>query len=187
MPISQSAVQRSQLGRLLLVRKLITEDQLNEAIRQQQSTGKRLGEVLVEQGWVTQRQIGRALRKQSNIRMVAAILAMLTMPFQLARADDLAPSRDMYNAAQHEVLNTFESQAALTGSSSPDLGDVAGIHQNDGEANLAVILQSGSHDTAMIEQNGGVQNTAAIMQVGSNQSATIAQSGKQNTALVLQR
>jgi len=188
MAISQTTVERSQLGRLLLARGLVTDEQLGEAIRLQQSSGQRLGEVLVAQGWVSEQQIARALRKQSNIRRFAAILALLTVPFQMARADDIATgNRDMYSATQHDLINTFESQAKLVTGNSPDLGDVANIRQNEGEANLALILQAGSQNRANIDQMGGSQNTAAIMQSGNNQTASISQSGKQNTAFIIQR
>lgn len=188
MAISQTTAERSQLGRLLLGRGLVTVEQLSEAIRLQQASGQRLGEILVAQGWVSEQQIARALRKQSNIRRIAAIVALLTVPFQMARADDIAPgNRDMYSATQRDLINTFESQATLVAGNNPDLGDVANIHQNEGEANLALILQSGSHNRANIDQSGGSQNTAAIMQSGNNQTAAISQSGKQNTAMIIQR
>jgi hypothetical protein len=189
MAISQAALQRSQLGRLLLARKLITEEQLEEAIRLQQTTGKRLGEVLVEQEWVTQKQIERALHKQTNMRLVAVLVATLMMPFQMARASDMAASgTDLYTPTQHELISTFESLASVAGNTSnPDLGDVAKVFQSGGEANLAAILQTGSHDLATIEQNGGIQNTAFIKQDGNNQIASITQSGNHNIGLIAQR
>jgi hypothetical protein len=189
MAISQSALQKSQLGRLLVERKLIAEDQLEEAIRLQQSSGKRLGEILVEQGWVTQKQIASTLHKQTNMRLVAVLVATLIMPFQMARASDISTSStDLYNPTQHELISTFETLSTLSGNTNnPDLGDVAKVFQSGGEANLALILQTGSHDLATIEQTGGIQNTAFIKQDGSNQIASIAQSGSHNTALIAQR
>jgi hypothetical protein len=189
MAINQSVLQRSQLGRLLVSRKLITESQLDEAVRLQQSSGARLGEILVEQGWVTQKQIAGALRKQTSIRLVALVVATLMMPFQTARASDVSTSvSDLYSPAQHELISNFEIQAAMPGNlNNPDLGDVAKVTQTGGEANLAVILQSGSHDLATIEQSGGNQNTAFINQGGSNQVAMIIQAGSRNTALINQR
>jgi hypothetical protein len=189
MAINQSVLQRSQLGRLLVSRKLITESQLDEAVRLQQSSGARLGEILVEQGWVTQKQIAGALRKQTSIRLVALVVATLMMPFQTARASDISTSgSDLYNPIQRELISNFEMQAAMpAGLNNPDLGDVAKVTQNGGEANLAVILQSGSHDLATIEQSGGNQNTAFINQGGSNQVAMITQAGSRNTALINQR
>ena len=59
MKISQSVLQRSRLGQLLIENKLITAEQLEEATRLQQTVGKRLGEILVEQGLVAEKQINR--------------------------------------------------------------------------------------------------------------------------------
>jgi len=189
MAISQSVLQRSQLGRLLVARKLISEAQLEEAVRLQQCSGTRLGEVLVQQGWVTEKQIARALSKQTNIRLVAALVATLIMPFQMARAADVSTSgADLYSATQQQLISTFETQAILAGGAgNPDMGDVANVIQSGGEANLAVILQSGNQDVATINQSGGIQNTAFIKQDGANQIASITQSGSHNTALIAQR
>jgi hypothetical protein len=195
MAISQSVLQRSQLGRLLVARKLIAEEQLEVAVRLQQTTGKRLGEVLVEQGWVTEKQIARALRKQTNIRLVALVVATLMMPFQMARATDIPTSgAGPYSATQNALISNFETQTTQIGNvgiagnpGNLDPGNVATVFQSDFEANLASTLQAGSHDFARIEQSGGFQNTAFINQTGANQVAMIVQSGgSHNTAMINQ-
>jgi hypothetical protein len=190
MALSQSTLKRSQLGRLLVARKLLTEDQLESVVLIQQSSGKRLGEVIVDQGWVTQRQIDRALQQQSVIRWVAVLAATILIPYQMARAGDLAPaSSDFYNPTQKSLINTFENQALLHGNAdNSELGNIANITQHDGEANLAIILQSGSDNLASIDQSGGLQNSALVRQDGNNQIAAIIQSGgSRNVALVAQR
>lgn len=50
-----------RLGELLLGRGLITSDQLDTALRQQQRTGERLGRVLLTLGFVRRLDLGRAL------------------------------------------------------------------------------------------------------------------------------
>ncbi|HOP59828.1 MAG TPA: glycosyltransferase [Candidatus Saccharicenans sp.] len=52
---------RRKIGDLLLSRRLITADQLEEAVRIQQKTGKKVGEILVEKGYVTQAELEEAL------------------------------------------------------------------------------------------------------------------------------
>jgi hypothetical protein len=190
MALSQTTLQRSQLGRLLVARKLLTQAQLESVVLLQQSSGKRLGEVIVDQGWVTQRQIDRALRQQSVIRWVAVLAATFLIPFQMARAGDLAPAgSDFYNPTQKSLINTFENQSVLHGNAgNPDLGNIANVSQHDGEANLAIILQLGSDNLGSIEQSGGLQNSALIRQDGNTQFAAIVQSGgSRNVALVAQR
>jgi hypothetical protein len=190
MAVSQATLQRSQLGRLLVARKVITQAQLDYGIQLQLASGKRLGEIIVEQGWASQKQIDRALRKQSNIRMVAVLVATLLSPFQLARASDLAPAGgDLYNSTQMALINNFQAQSLLSiNSNNPDLGNVANLKQNNGEANLAIILQTGNHNVSSIDQSGGVQNIAMIRQEGSGQIAGITQTGGHgNAALISQR
>lgn len=195
MAISQSVLQRSQLGRLLVARKLIAEEQLEVAVRLQQTTGKRLGEVLVEQGWVTEKQIARALRKQTNIRLVALVVATLMMPFQMVRATDISTvGAGLCSATQNAQISHFETQATQIGNvdfagntGNLDPGNIATVFQSDFETNLATTLQSGSHDFANIEQSGGIQNTASINQTGANQVAMIVQlGGSHNTAMINQ-
>jgi hypothetical protein len=54
------------LGQLVLQRGLLTEEQLEVALAEHMSTGKRLGEVLVENGWLTSEQIDELLRAQAS-------------------------------------------------------------------------------------------------------------------------
>jgi len=185
MKISQSVLQRSRLGQLLIENKLITAEQLEEATRLQQTVGKRLGEILVEQGLVAEKQINRVLRKQKMLRMLAVVATILVAPFPMARAGDLSPGRDLYTATQQDLINTFETQASLAGTTGSR--DIANVVQVGGEANLAIILQSGNQDTANIVQSGGTQNTAFVNQRGNNDVATVNQSGNRNVALIAQR
>lgn len=185
MEISKPVLERSRLGQLLIEKKLITAEQLEEATRLQKTAGKRLGEILVEQGLVAEKQISSVLRKQKRLRMLAAVTTMLIAPFPMARAADLEPGRDLYTATQQDLISSFKGQASLTGS--PGSRDIANITQADGEANLAIIMQSGNQGIATIAQSGGNQNTALISQRGDNDSATISQSGNRNVALISQR
>jgi hypothetical protein len=71
---------------------------------------------------VTQKQIDRALRQQSKIRLVAVVVATLMIPFQMARASDLAPaSADFYNPTQKVLISTFEAQSWMAGSACSSL------------------------------------------------------------------
>lgn len=60
------AVGVSLLGQLLLKAKLITEDQLNEAIRVQRLEGKRLGSVLLKLGYLNEESLITFLSRQYN-------------------------------------------------------------------------------------------------------------------------
>ncbi|NND60205.1 MAG: Flp pilus assembly complex ATPase component TadA, partial [Gammaproteobacteria bacterium] len=56
-----------RLGDLLVERKLITPAQLEKAIGQQKSRGKRLGEIVVDQGWVSEHELLDILGQQLGI------------------------------------------------------------------------------------------------------------------------
>ena len=56
---------RPSLGRLLVERGVITEEQLNTALRVQRDEGGMLGEILTARGWVTPLSIAAAVSKQT--------------------------------------------------------------------------------------------------------------------------
>jgi hypothetical protein len=71
-PVDIQAVEAARslwrpLGRLLVARGLLTEDQLEHALRDQASTGRRLGEILVDLGYVSRRALSLALAHQYGI------------------------------------------------------------------------------------------------------------------------
>ena len=59
-----------RLGDLLLQAGVITEEQLNEALSRQRSSGKRLGQVLLEGGYITQQDLTRVLETQLGIESI---------------------------------------------------------------------------------------------------------------------
>ena len=58
------------LGELLVRKELITQDQVDEALRAQKKSGKRLGEIVTERGWLEERQVLQALAEQLAVPMV---------------------------------------------------------------------------------------------------------------------
>src|SRR5438067_11583376 len=62
---------RPHLGAVLLKSKLLTPEQLDEALAQQAGSGRRLGEVLIERGWLYPQDIARALATQYGFVYVA--------------------------------------------------------------------------------------------------------------------
>ena len=80
----QRSHERSRLGRLLLEKGIISEEQLSKAIEQQKITGQKLGEVLTGWNLATQRQINGLLRRQRNLRMAAAVATKRPQPRKTA-------------------------------------------------------------------------------------------------------
>ncbi|MGX4640241.1 GspE/PulE family protein [Massilia sp. SYSU DXS3249] len=59
--------EKVRLGEILVQQKLLSEEQLNQALADQKRTGRKLGRVFVENGFVTEEQISGALARQMNI------------------------------------------------------------------------------------------------------------------------
>jgi hypothetical protein len=58
---------RRMLGELLISARLITSQQLDEALEEQKKTGEKLGEVLVRRGYITQRDLDITLAFQNQM------------------------------------------------------------------------------------------------------------------------
>ncbi len=59
--------EKVRLGEILVQQKLLTEEQLGQALADQKRTGRKLGRVFVENGFVTEEQISGALARQLDI------------------------------------------------------------------------------------------------------------------------
>jgi len=59
--------EKIRLGEVLISQKLLSEEQLNQALAEQKRSGRKLGRVFVESGFVTEEQISGALARQLNI------------------------------------------------------------------------------------------------------------------------
>ena len=59
--------EKVRLGEVLMQQKLLSEEQLQQALADQKRTGRKLGRVFVESGFVTEEQISGALARQLDI------------------------------------------------------------------------------------------------------------------------
>lgn len=84
--------QKSLLGQLLVDKKLVSEQQLNQAIDQQRKTGQLLGDIFTEWNLITQRQIQSVLLKQRTLRLTASIATALLVPIQAYAATAPVPT-----------------------------------------------------------------------------------------------
>src|SRR5574337_941585 len=86
-----------RLGEMLVRAKLITPEQLNEAMALQKSSGGRIGSILVKLGYVSEEQIASFLGRQYGVSPVdlskstidPAILQLI--PAEVARKHQLIP------------------------------------------------------------------------------------------------
>ncbi|HEX9779636.1 MAG TPA: ATPase, T2SS/T4P/T4SS family [bacterium] len=70
MPESRADATVAKVGELLVKRGVITAAQLDEALTEQQTTGKFFGTILVARGWITEEALARTLSEQLGLAYV---------------------------------------------------------------------------------------------------------------------
>jgi hypothetical protein len=112
---------KSQIGQLLVKKRLISEEQLARAIERQRGTGQRLGDILAEWNLVTHKHVQEALRKQRQVRMAAAIVTAMLAPLETYAVEALPAI-----AASATMLPTRPGGAGgLQALSEDELGDTS--------------------------------------------------------------
>ncbi|WP_100640237.1 pilus assembly protein PilB [Marinobacter salexigens] len=135
--------EKSRLGRLLINRGYLSENQVAEGLRLQRESGVRLGEVFIAAGWITEKELGRVLKHQSRYRNAAAMVTMATLPFQPlvtfaasnnASAAQAAEAGQLFNVAGMAPL-TEDELSAVSGQRNSSLFDhVASVGSMAGSA-----------------------------------------------------
>jgi MshEN domain len=129
------------LGTLLVREELITNEQLETALIDQQGTGLRLGELLVQWGWVSSEAISRALAEQYELEFVDLDTTEID-----PRAVELLAARDArhYGAMPIRFL---EGDHLLVGVADPtDVGSCDELRVKLGGAiSLVVVDQTELH------------------------------------------
>ena len=111
---------RTLLGRMLVESGLITEQQLQDALKDQQRTGERLGQILVERGYVSNEALGSVLGRQSELPYVS----LATQPIDI----DLLRSVPDWVITTHRVM-PFAREGNEVLLAMVDPSDVAAIDQ----------------------------------------------------------
>lgn len=128
MTVKTEQLAKSRLGRLLINRGYITEQQLDEALKLQATQQMMLGEVLIAQGWITEKDLQRTLKHQSRYRYTAAFIALAAAPFQPMLAVAATPMG----------LPVVNAKVEL---SSTDMGKFGGMQMLDDEELSGVNAQ----------------------------------------------
>jgi len=117
---------KSRLGRILVNRGYINENQLDQALKLQASENKMLGQVLIDQGLISERDLKRTLKQQSRYRYTAAFIAIASAPFQPMLAMAANPIGIPLNSQKIELssvnMGSFQGLQAL------DDEEMAGIN-----------------------------------------------------------
>jgi hypothetical protein len=118
---------RSRLGQILIEKKLISQEQLDAAIRAQARSGRRLGEILAEMKLITQAQVRGAVRRQRNLRMAAALATALLGPLHAYAAVVAAPAA----AVSTRLPGEREGGRGMRALSDAELGEVVAQGRDD--------------------------------------------------------
>lgn len=151
---------KSQLGQILLGKKLISEEQLVRAIQEQGRTGQRLGEILAAWKVISEVQIRGAIRRQRNLRLAATVAASLLGPLQAYAAVAAAPA-----AVVAPRLSASERSGALRPLSDDELGEIAAQGRDD-DALREQALRSELRLVALAGQVGAPNALATLAHGG---------------------
>ena len=67
---SEPSAERKRLGDILVDAELVTSQQIDEALKLQEKTGKRLGSIVISKGWVTDRDVLQLISGQLSVPYV---------------------------------------------------------------------------------------------------------------------
>lgn len=106
---------RKRIGDILIDLKIITEEQLQECLKEQKKTGKLLGQVLLDQGIVSKIDLARALAAQVEVPFIEVITEQMADVNLLKKA----PLKFL---RQHSVIPImFEGQKTIVTANPRDL------------------------------------------------------------------
>ena len=97
---------RIQLGDLLLKLQLITEDQLQQALKQQKVEKKKLGEILVKMGFITEASLANTLSIQFGVPKIATDFSLID--------EKLLAKINKEFLFQNEIIPAFKEDNVLT-------------------------------------------------------------------------
>lgn len=178
-----------RLGEMLTNAKLITEEQLMEALQLQKGSGKRLGTVLIENGFITEAQLIEMLRIQLGIDFIDLTKTTIdpevvsVLPKNTAKKHGIIPVRiekDVLYLAMEDPLNFMAVEAARVATRKkiiPMITTAAGInraynilYENEGAVKaMAQMRQEGvvseELENQMQEQNLDDMNAAPTVRL----------------------
>jgi len=87
--------QKKRLGEILIEACVISQDQLDEALRLQESQNRLIGQILVEMGWVSEYEVCRAVAELLNIKYVDVEGALVSQEVVQLAPEKLAARRNI--------------------------------------------------------------------------------------------
>jgi hypothetical protein len=166
--------EKSQLGQILLGKKLISEAQLDAAIREQGRSGRKLGEILADMKLITEAQVRGAIRRQRNLRMAAALATALLGPLHAYAAVAAAPAaavstRAFGERSLRELSDEELGEIMAQGGRDDALNDALREQARQAELRLGALAgQAGIHAAQAAQRalpDGGVRVLGELAQV----------------------
>ncbi|MFL6633414.1 MAG: hypothetical protein ACJ8HJ_13980 [Massilia sp.] len=154
---------RSRLGQILIEKKLISQEQLDAAIRAQEQSGRRLGEILADMKLITQAQVRGAVRRQRSLRMAAALATALLGPLHAYAAVAAAPAAAVSTRLGESGREFGRGMRTL---SDEELGEVTAQGRRDDALSDALRDQARQAELRLIAlaAQGGQQGLQAAVQ-----------------------
>ncbi|MBW4936367.1 pilus assembly protein PilB [Marinobacter sp. F4206] len=156
MRIRQGFEEKSRLGRLLISRGYLSEEQLEDGLRLQRETGQRLGEVFIQSGWITERELHRVLKHQSRYRNAAALVTVVTLPFQPLVS--FAASSNASAAQSSAEVGELYDRSAMTPMADSELAQILG----QGDPSLLDRIEKVSKMVDSSSEGGGTVHADAM-------------------------
>jgi hypothetical protein len=152
--------QKSRLGSLLINKGLITQEQLDCALKSQLTNGLRLGEALIQQGMLTQRQLNKALKKQNRHRLWATVIAMLLGPMSFGAFASQSASSESDTASSSQ-MSQYQGLKALDDA---ELASINGQGLQSTQAALAALInQAKGEATNDTHKLGALDELATLL------------------------
>jgi hypothetical protein len=157
---------RSRLGQILIEKKLISQEQLDAAIRAQEQSGRRLGEILADMKLITQAQVRGAVRRQRSLRMAAALATALLGPLHAYAAVAAAPAAGVSTRIAGEREGGREFGRGLRALSDAELGEVTAQGRREDALSDALRDQARQAELRLIAMaaQGGQQGLRTAVQ-----------------------
>jgi type IV pilus assembly protein PilB len=143
-PLFRAAPPRRMLGERLVERGLISERQLEMAIREQKRTGAMVGEILTQLGFVTPQMLSAALAEQGGVQHVD--LSELDIPVEVV---DLIPEAVARRLVALAVERTGNEVTVVLG----NIYDVAALEELESLTSLRVRVAAAAEDDILARIN----------------------------------
>ena len=153
---------KSQLGQILVGKKLISEELLNKAIAEQGRTGQRLGEILAEWKVITDTQIQTAMRRQRNLRLAATVATALLGPLHAYAAVAAAP---VAVAAVRTLANERSAAGNLRELNDAEMSEVSAQGIAD-DALREHVMQTENRLSYLTTHGGAIDPLTTVAQLG---------------------